>query len=122
MFGSDWKLEPLRWVRASARLAAVPVHAIQMSWSELAVRTAFDVCVGADIAYDAQTEPVLVGALTGLVRPGGVAWLADPVNTYRATISAKLEAVGFAVRSTSRREEEEGRAVWVRLIEARRRP
>jgi predicted nicotinamide N-methyase len=117
---TDWKRDPLLWARESAKIAAAPVRVFQMSWSAPAVRACFDVCLGADIAYDAAAEPMLVAALARVLRPGGVAWLADSVNTHRATLATALEAAGFSVSVASRREEEEGRAVWVRIVEARR--
>jgi len=121
VLATDWKREPLPWVRASAAMSALRLDAMQMSWRDLALRPVFDVCAGADVAYDTEAEPMLVAALGSLLRGGGVAWLSDSVNIHRDTISMRLEAAGFAVRSTQRREEEEGRAVWVRIIEARRR-
>jgi hypothetical protein len=58
--------------------------------------------------------------LIELVAPGGVAWLADSVNTTRGSLAARLAEVGFAVAVRSTREWEDGRPVWVRIIEARR--
>jgi predicted nicotinamide N-methyase len=117
---TDWHRDPLLWARQSAKLAGAPLDLMQMSWSAPAVRASFDVCLGADVAYDAAAEPMLVAALAGVLCPGGVAWLADSVNTHRATLASALERSGFETSTATRREEEEGRAVWVRIVEARR--
>lgn len=116
---SDWKTEPLALARASAALNGRDLLLVAMDWTHLALRARFDVCLGADIAYDASSENFLVSALAGLLRPGGVAWLADSVNTHRMTLPGALEAAGFSVRLSTVRECEDGRPVWVRLIEAR---
>src|SRR5215470_1105574 len=50
--------------------------------------------------------------------PRGVIWLADSVNTARNGLADRLQAAGFAVGVSSVREWEEGRPVWVRMIEA----
>jgi predicted nicotinamide N-methyase len=118
---SDWQRAPLTFVRRSAAANACTVPVVQMDWSAPALRARFDLCVGADVAYDAATEAGLVAALDALVAPGGAAWLADSVNTARDSLAARLAAAGFAVAVRSVRETEDGRPVWVRLIVARRR-
>src|SRR5438876_254976 len=77
--------------------------------------------VDADIAYEAGAEAALVATLAASVAPRGVVWLADSVNTARGSVAARLEAAGFAVESRQMREWEDGRAVWVRVLAARRR-
>ncbi len=117
---TDWKAEPLRFARASAALNRQVLEAVQISWDQPALQETFDLCLGADIAYDRAAEAPLIRALESVLRPGGVAWLADSVNTYRDTLTGGLEAAGFACRVESCREEDDGRPVWVRVIEARR--
>ncbi len=116
---ADWKGEPLRLARRSAALNGRPIDVLQMDWGAPALRGGFDVCVGADIAYDRGAEAGLAEALCRLLRPGGMAWLADSVNTHREGVAARLRECGFEVRTWQVREEEEGRAVWVRIVEAR---
>lgn len=117
---SDWKREPLHFVRASAELNGCRLPALQMDWARPALRGRFDLCLGADVAYDAAAEPSLVAALRALLRRGGSAWLADSVNTYRTTLLERLRQEGFEVAVSEIRTSEEGRPVWVRLLEARR--
>ncbi|MGH7788436.1 MAG: hypothetical protein ACRERC_16320, partial [Candidatus Binatia bacterium] len=92
----------------------------QMDWAALALRGRFDVCVGADVAYDRAAEAGLVAALAQVVAPQGVVWLADSVNTLRRGVADGLQAAGFTLQETMVSEMEDGRTVWVRLIEARR--
>ena len=117
---SDLRGEPLRFARRSAAANGCAVGLVQMDWTHPALRAPFDVCVGADVGYELAAESALVAALTALVAPGGVAWLADSVNTARDGLAAGLAASGFAVDVRSTREWEDGRPVWVRIIEARR--
>ncbi len=117
---SDWKREPLAFARRSAAANGCAVAVVQMDWSSPAVRGRFDVCVGADVGYDAALEAGLVAALAQLVAPTGVVWLADSVNTARGGLVARLASAGFAVEVREAREWEDGRPVWVRLIAARR--
>jgi hypothetical protein len=91
-----------------------------MSFGKPAVRRQCDVLLGAEVSYDERQVPVLVGAAAYLLRRGGVAWFSDSVNAYRTTFAEGLRTAGFQVRIRSLREREEGRPVWVRLIEARR--
>ena len=119
---TDWQPTPLRHALNSARLNRSPLQTVQMDWraSCFAGRKGslpFDLVLGADIAYDFECEEDLVRTLAHLVCRGGRVVLADSVNTYRQTFKRRLEDVGFAVSQSKRREEEEGRAVWVRILE-----
>jgi len=117
---SDWKREPLRFAARSAALNGCALGLVQMDWTTPALGRAFEVCIGADIGYDLDAQNALVQALGQLVAPGGVACLADSVNTARSTLAARCAAAGLAVDSEDVREWEEGRPVWVRLLTARR--
>ncbi len=121
VIATDRLRAPLRALEVSALAMGVNVERIQMDWVTPALHTRVDCCLGADIAYDAASEPALVAALTALVRPRGQVWLADSVNTTRTTLLERLRGAGFALQVAQRRETEAGRPVWVRLIEARRR-
>lgn len=115
---TDWQRAPLRVLRRSLGDNGVTAACVQMDWALPALRGGFDLCLGADVAYDQAAEEALVTALAGLLRPGGRAWLADSVNTARTSLGEALAARGFTVASREVREEEEGRAVWVRVMEA----
>lgn len=116
----DWKIEALRFARRSATLNDVGLDLLQMDWSRPALRGVFDLVLGADIAYAAEDESVIVAALATLVAPGGAAWLADSVNTYRTTLPPHLADAGFDVTTEEVRESSEGRPVWVRILTATR--
>lgn len=121
VIATDRVLAPLLMLGTSAAATGVTVRRVQMDWTAPAVDMQFDLCLAADVAYDHVAEPTLVDTLVRLVRRGGQAWLADSVNPLRTTLVERLGASGFAVRTTQQREMDEGRPVWVRLIEARRR-
>jgi predicted nicotinamide N-methyase len=111
---------PLHFAQRSAAASDYGVALLQMDWCAPALRGGFDVCIGADVAYDVDAEPALAAALGELLVPAGVAWLADSVNTARASLARRLADGGFAVAVHEVREWEDGRPVWVRVIEARR--
>jgi predicted nicotinamide N-methyase len=118
---TDWLHAPLTFARRSAALNATALRAVQMDWRAPALRAVYDVCLMADVAYDPGAEEPLVRALETLLRPAtGVAWLVDSVNTYRATLLERLRTGGFWTARRDAREVEDGRPVWVRIIEARR--
>jgi predicted nicotinamide N-methyase len=117
---TDWQRAPLEFARHSAASNGCTLHLLQTDWRAAALRGQFDVCVGADVGYDRAAEPGLVETLARVTAPGGVAWLADSVNTARDSLAAGLATAGFAVRMREVREYEDGRPVWVRIIEARR--
>jgi predicted nicotinamide N-methyase len=116
---TDQVLAPLQLARRSARRSNATLAVLQMDWTALAVSGAFDLCLGADIGYDFRYARLLAGALRQLVRPGGCVWLADSVNLHRNDLLDALGDAGFALRCNQTRETEEGRPVWVRLVEAR---
>jgi predicted nicotinamide N-methyase len=117
---SDWKVEPLRLLRTSARLNGSSVAALRMDWRAPALGRGFDLCLGAEVGYDRGSLDALVGLLIACLRPGGVAWLADSVDTFNPHLAERLAAAGFGVEVRREREEEDGRPVWLRVIEARR--
>lgn len=117
---TDWQHAPLAIAARSAADNGAVLAGVQMDWRAPALRAQFDLCLGADIGYDAAQEAALVAALARLTRPGGAAWLADSVNTLRTTLIARLAAAGFAPRVEEVREQEDGRPVWVRMIVAER--
>jgi predicted nicotinamide N-methyase len=117
---ADRQPAPLAFARRSAILNDCALGLVQMDW-RAGLRGPFDVCIGGDIAYEASAEAALVATLAASVGPRGVVWLADSVNTARGSVAARLEAAGFAVELRQMREWEDGRAVWVRVLAARRR-
>ncbi|HSD10006.1 MAG TPA: hypothetical protein VLF14_03425 [Candidatus Binatia bacterium] len=117
---SDGRRPPLALAMGSARRNGSAIHAVQMDFRQPAIRLPCDVLLGAEVGYDEQQVPALVDLTAKLLRSGGVAWFADSVNAYRTSLADGLRAADLRVRIRSRREQEEGRPVWVRLIEARR--
>lgn len=117
---TDWRRPPLHLAIQSARRNGGRVHAVQMDFRAPALRGQCDVLLGAEVGYDDRQVPALVDAAARVLRRGGVAWFCDSVNTYRTTLVDGLQAAGLDVRVRSCREREEGRPVWVRVIEARR--
>lgn len=118
VLATDRVAAPLRLARRSAECSGTALAALQMDWTRVATCAAFDLCLGADIGYDFGRAPLLAAAIRELVRPGGWLWLADSVNTHRDDLLVALAAEGFTVHARSVREEEEGRPVWVRIVEA----
>lgn len=117
---TDRRREPLAFARRSAALNDCGLALAQMDWGAPALHGQFDVCVGADIGYDASAEPALVATLAASAAPHGMVWLADSVNTARRSLAVRLEAVGFTVEAKHTQESEDGHPVWVRLLVARR--
>jgi predicted nicotinamide N-methyase len=121
VLATDKRHEPLVFARRSAALSGCAVEVLQMDWTAPALRRGFDLCIGADVGYDAAAEAGLVGALAACTAAHGEVWLTDSVNTARRSLAARLESAGFAVAERQMREWEDGRAVWVRVLTARRR-
>lgn len=115
---SDWQRPPLTVVARSAADNGDRLACVQMDWRAPALGGGFDLCLGADIAYERAAAPALAVALAGLARPGGRIWLADSVNTARSDLADELAGQGFALAQREVAEREEGRPLSVRLIEA----
>jgi predicted nicotinamide N-methyase len=120
VLATDREELPLHFAAASAARNGLTLHRSRMDWRHPSVRGEFDVCLAADVAYDVSAEDFLVALVRGAVRIGGIAWFADSVNTYRSSLLDKLRAAGFALRVDECCECDEGRPVWVRILEARR--
>lgn len=116
----DWKEDPLRLLIASAQLNGSSIAVLQMDWRASALRPAFDVCLAAEVGYDRNSLDGLVGLVAGALRPGGVAWLADSVDTFNPLLADRLVGAGLTLESRRESEQEDGRPVWLRFIEARR--
>jgi len=118
---TDREREPLRMAARSAGLNQVDLALVQMDWRRVAFRRVFDLVLGADVAYDAADEDALVTAIDTSVAPAGRFLLGDSVNTYRKGFADKLRQMGFEVSETKCEERDDGRAVWVRILEGVRR-
>jgi predicted nicotinamide N-methyase len=118
---TDWQRQPLAVVARSAADNGDRLACVQMDWRAPALQGGFDLCLGADVAYDAAAAAPLAAALAALVRRQRRVWLADSVNTTRPSLAERLRDHGFAVAQREVPEIEDGRRVWVRLIEARAR-
>jgi hypothetical protein len=121
VLATDKRHDPLVFARRSAASSGGAVEVVQMDWAAPALRSGFDLCIGADVGYDADAEAGLVAALAACTAAHGEIWLTDSVNTARRSLAARLESAGFAVAERQMREWEDGRAVWVRVLTARRR-
>lgn len=118
---TDRERQPLRMAAQSAALNQVDVALVQMDWRGVAFRGGFDLVLGADVAYDAADEDALVAAIDKCLGPGGRFLLGDSVNTYRRGFAEKLRQMGFDVSEAKCEERDDGRAVWVRILEGVRR-
>jgi predicted nicotinamide N-methyase len=121
VIATDWQRPPLQVVARSAADNGDVVACVQMDWRAPALAGGFDLCLGADVAYDEEAARPLAAAVAALLRADGRLWLADSVNTARPALAEALRAQGFALAQREVAETEEGRRVWVRCIEARRR-
>lgn len=117
---SDWKIEPLQFARASAARNHCRLRTVLMDWTAPALAWECDLCLAADVTYQRGAAELLGRTLASLLRGGGRAWLADSVNAHGGEMLRWLEGRGFTVVSSLVPETEEGRTVWVRLVEAER--
>ena len=117
---TDWQRPPLQVVARSAADNGDALACVQMDWRAPALAGRFDLCLGADVAYDEHAAAPLAAALAALLQPHGRVWLADSVNTARTALADALQRQGFAIAQREVAETEEGRRVWVRFIEAQR--
>lgn len=117
---TDSEPAPLALAKRSARRNRCRIHAVQMDFRHPSFAGTCDVLLGAEIGYDDRLVTAVADAVERCLRRGGTAWFADSVNTYRSAMIDGLVARGLRVQVRSRCEWEEGRRVWVRLVEARR--
>ena len=121
VLATDREHAPLRFARRSAAANHCHLALACMDWHSAAIRPgACDLVIGADVAYDVAQQDALARTLAQAVRRGGKLVLADSVNTYRQGFLERLEQAGFNMRQSETAEREEGRTVWVRILEGER--
>jgi predicted nicotinamide N-methyase len=83
---------------------AVPVE-VAVNWRTitrepmLAALDRFPVVLAADVLYERRDIEPLVTALSELLEPGGVLWLAEPGRPVAAEFLARVESLGWRRRS-----------------------
>lgn len=96
---SDYYEDAMRFAQVNARrnLAAVP-KTVSIDWRNLpAGLERHDVVVASDVLYERSYGPFVAGAFAAALKPGGVAWLADPGRVARDAFVRALGPAGLKV-------------------------
>ncbi|HVN84645.1 MAG TPA: methyltransferase [Candidatus Binatia bacterium] len=102
---------------ARNRLSAV---VLSMDWRASPLRASFDLCLVADATYDPSTNDHLVEFAERHLAPDGEVWVAESVRAEEAQLP-RLLADRFDLTVQRIPATEEGRRVWVRVLQGRRR-
>jgi len=111
----DRMVEPLAFVRASARAAALDVSVAVGDFRDVAFRRSFDLVLLAEVLYDRSAFVGLVRTLDRLLAADGTALLADGYRIDTREFYTALRVGGFGVRSAEFVATEEGFPVRVLL-------
>jgi predicted nicotinamide N-methyase len=117
----DRETMPLRFVAESAAANGVRAHRVVADFTAPPSRRPFDLVLAAEVLYDRAAFAALAHALAGLAGSRGRVLLTDGQRIDTRAFYPALEAAGLAWRAQSVPVREEGFAVEVRLVEARRR-
>lgn len=99
---SDISASALKACRINARQNGFPDPPVRLlDWRELTEIRA-DVVLACDVLYDAALHEPLLNTIGAALRPGGVAWIADPGrHASRAFASRAAEAFELRIRSAA---------------------
>jgi predicted nicotinamide N-methyase len=75
---TDYSLEALRFVRYNALKNRVALESQRLDWRLVQCREQFDLLFAADVLYERVNLLPIVTAIDKLLKPDGVAYLADP--------------------------------------------
>jgi len=75
---TDYSLEALRFVRYNALKNRVMLESEKLDWRLVQCREQFDLLFAADVLYERVNLLPIVTAMDKLLKPGGVAYIADP--------------------------------------------
>lgn len=78
VLATDYCEEALRFISYNALKNAVRVEVALLDWREIAVDEQFDLLLAADVLYERGNLLPVINAIDTLLKPGGVAYIADP--------------------------------------------
>jgi len=101
------KLAELNWIVNNGQLAP---SIRQLDWNHLygwppKPDEQYDVILAADVAYEIEIFPVLIHALSCLLKDDGEVWLSEPNRPIANGFFLQLEAKGFIVEKQEQLEE-----------------
>jgi predicted nicotinamide N-methyase len=102
---TDYDLDSLRFVRASAAANGFPtVEARQLDWRQPG-EGRFPWILGADVLYERKLVPLVIDVLAALLGPGGRALISDPNRVAADSFADQARLRGFQVEVTPLRSE-----------------
>lgn len=120
VYAFDLEPQPLAFLRASALANDLPVSVWRGDLLRPAVGKRFDWITAADVTYDAQLRVALVKLAEEALTFTGRLLCADSVRTYDEAWLDPCRRSGWTVDSCLVQDVEDGRPIWVRLVELSR--
>jgi predicted nicotinamide N-methyase len=94
---SDYDATPLDFVTRSALASGFDAASFatrRLDWRDLS-GAQFPVILGADVLYERRLVPLVAGALAAMLKPGGLALIADPYRVSAEGFPAAVGALGL---------------------------
>lgn len=126
VLATDWYDDALRFAELNAdRNGLAPLQTMSLDWRRIpSIATGrFDLVIAADVLYEERNVAAVASAIGALLKPAGVALLADPGRSYLAAFLAKMEEGWLVERMPDRIEPAQmdgGPEIVVRLFRIRR--
>jgi SAM-dependent methyltransferase len=92
---SDIALDACKYSRHNILLHAPRARAVCMDWRRGCFKPVFDCIVASDILYEQRWISPVIGLLNGALKPGGVAYCADPCRQWWNEFQSRAHARGF---------------------------
>ena len=100
---SDYAAEPLALCRRNARTNAIDGIAWRLAdWTSWRDTTRYDLIVGSDILYEAESHEALLAILSANLKPGGTLLVSDPGRQFTPWFVNRLRTGGWQVTETRR--------------------
>ncbi|GIW39699.1 MAG: hypothetical protein KatS3mg076_0276 [Candidatus Binatia bacterium] len=113
--------EALAFARESARSIGVRPCFVRSDLGRLGLRGGFRGVLAAEVAYGPAEARALAENLARLLAPGGTGLCADSVRVHDPDFERRCSELGLETsREWVREEDDDGRPVWVRLVEVGR--
>lgn len=97
VLATDYSLEALRFVSCNARLNGVELTCDRLDWRLVQCSEQFDMLLAADVLYERVNLLLVVAAIEKLLKPGGVAYVADPRRRLAEHFVALARENGFSI-------------------------
>jgi predicted nicotinamide N-methyase len=118
---TDYSLEALRFVRYNAVKNRVNIETARLDWRHVQCSEQFDLLFAADVLYERVNLLPIIYAIDKLLKPDGVAYIADPRRRLAEQFLGLAEENNFSITPFAREYRQGTQSVSVNIYRMTRR-